>query len=177
MGYWKDLMMEKQSPRYCFSSEEYKEAQRERERDFYSRKYKDNDNDIIEEKLIPDWFYSNLSYCGVCERYTDFINNVCSSHKVCIICENDYFGCWFGNPVCSRECYVKYKTISCFDCQNMFFKNSSSLRCLQCYDLIEQKLQKYNPEELRKLAKKYKITRRKKEYIKSELLHLNHPIL
>ena len=121
MGYWKDLMMEGKLPRYCFSSEEYKEAQR----DSYSRIYKDNDNDIIEEKLIPDWFYSNLSYCGVCERYTDFINNVCSSHKVCVICENECI----GNSVCSRECYVKYKTIPCFDCQNMFFKNNFSQRC------------------------------------------------
>ena len=177
MGYWKDIMMKGQSPRYCFSSEEYKEAQRERERDSYSRKYKDNDNDDIEEKLIPDWFFSNLSYCGVCERYTDFINNVCSSHKVCVICENVCIDCWFGKPVCSRECYVKYKTISCFDCQNMFFKSGFSQRCSQCCDSIEQKLQKFNLEELKKLAKKYEIKRRKKEYIISDLLRLNHPIL
>ena len=38
MGYWKDLKMEGQSPRYCFSSDQYKEALRER--DFYSRKKK-----------------------------------------------------------------------------------------------------------------------------------------
>ena len=175
MGYWKYLMMEGESPRYCLSSEDYKEALRER--DFHSRKDGDNDNDIIEEKLIPDWFYSNLSYCNVCKEYSEFINNICPSHNVCDICENVYIVCWFGNPVCSRECYVKYKTIPCFDCQNMFFKNSSSQRYSQCHDSIEQKLQKYDPEELKKLAKKYKITRRKKEYIISELLHLNHPIL
>ena len=176
MGYWRDLMMEGQSPRYCFSSEEYKEALRER--DFYSRKNKDNDNDIIEEKLIPDWFYSNLSYCDVCKKYSKFENNECSSHDVCVICGNVDIVYWLGiYPVCSHECYVKFKTISCFDCQNMFFKSSFGQRCSQCYDSIEQKLQKYNPEELRKLAKKYKITRRKKEYIISELLHLNHPIL
>ena len=84
MGYWKDLMMTGQSPRYCFSSEEYKEAQRDRERDSYSRKYKD-DNDNIEEKLIPDWYYLNLSYCDVRRKYSEFIKNVCSGHKGCFI--------------------------------------------------------------------------------------------
>ena len=174
MGYWKDLMMRGQSPRYCFSSEEYKEAQR----DSYSTKYNNIDINIIEEKLIPDWFYLNLSYCDVCKKYSEFINNICPSHNVCAICENEDICYWLGiYPVCSHECYVKYKTIPCFDCQNMFFKNSSSQSCSQCHDSIQQKLQKYNPEELRKLAKKYKIKRRKQEYIISDLLRLNHPIL
>ena len=128
--------------------------------------------------MIPDWFYSNLSYCDVCKKYSKFENNDCSSHDVCVICGNVDIVCWLGiYPVCSHECYVKYKTIYCFDCQEMFFKNSFSQRCSQCYDSIEQKLHKYNPEELRKLAKNYRITRKKKEYIISELLHLNHPIL
>ena len=120
MGYWKDLTMEGQSPRYCLSTEEYKEAKREC--DSYSRKYKDNYNDIIEEKLIPDWFYLNLSYCDVCKKYSKFENNDCSSHNVCVKCGNVDIVYWLGiYPVCSHECYVKYKTISCFDCQNMFF--------------------------------------------------------
>ena len=59
----------------------------------------------------------------------------------------------------------------------MFFKNSFSLRCSLCCVLLEQKLQEYYPEESRKLAKRYKITRRKKENIISELFCLNHPIL
>ena len=46
MGRWSKLMITSRSPRYCFSSEEYKEAIR----NSYSSKY----NDIIEEKLIPD---------------------------------------------------------------------------------------------------------------------------
>ena len=54
MGRWSELMIESRSPRYCFSSGEYKEACR----DSYSSKYKDN----IEEKLIPDWFYLNSFY-------------------------------------------------------------------------------------------------------------------
>ena len=168
MGFWSELMITSRAPRYCFSSEEYKEAIR----DSYSRKYKDDDDiDIIEEKLISDWFYLNLSYCDVCEKYSKFENNECSSHNVCVICENVDIIYWLGiNPVCSQECYVKYKTISCFDCKNMFFKNSFSLRCSLCCDLLEQKLQEYN-------AKRYKITRRKKENIVSELLCLNHPIL
>ena len=138
MGFWSELLITSRAPRYCFSSEEYKEAVR----DSYSRNYKDDDDiDIIEEKLIPDWFYLNLSYCDVCEKYSKFENNECSSHNVCVICKNVYIIYWIGiYPVCSQECYVKYKTISCFDCKNMFFKNSFSLRCSLCCDLLEQKL-------------------------------------
>ena len=44
MGRWSELMITSRSPRYCFSSEDCKEAIR----DSYSSKY----NDIIEEKLI-----------------------------------------------------------------------------------------------------------------------------
>ena len=49
MRRWSELMIESRAPRYCFSSEEYKEAQR----DSYSSKY----NDIIEKELIPDGFF------------------------------------------------------------------------------------------------------------------------
>ena len=52
MGKWSELMITSQSPRYCFSSEEYKEAIRD--------SYSSNINDIIEETLIPDWFHLNL---------------------------------------------------------------------------------------------------------------------
>ena len=84
MGFWGELMITSRAPRYCFSSEEYKEAIRLS----YSSKYKDDDIDIIEEKLIPDWFYLNLSYCDVCEKYSKFENNECSGHNVCVVCEN-----------------------------------------------------------------------------------------
>ena len=60
MGRWSELMIESRSPRYCFSSEEYKEAIR----DSYSSKY----NDIIEETLIPNWFYLNLPFCDECKK-------------------------------------------------------------------------------------------------------------
>ena len=58
----------------------------------------------------------------------------------------------FVNNICSNQ--LRHNV--CFDCQKIFFKNSFSQRCSQCYDSIDQKLQKYNPEEL---------------------LRLNHPIL
>ena len=88
MGRWSELMIESRSPRYCFSSEEYKEATR----DSYSSKYDDN----IEEKLIPDWFYLNLPYCDECKKYIEFVDGVCSnyrSHKLlvtCIYCQKDF---------------------------------------------------------------------------------------
>ena len=88
MGRWSELMIESRSPRYCFSSEDYKEATR----DSYSSKYDDN----IEEKLIPDWFYLNLPYFDECEKYIEFVDSVCSnyrSHKLlvtCNYCQNDF---------------------------------------------------------------------------------------
>ena len=88
MGRWSELMIESQSPRYCFSSEEYKEAIR----DSYSSKY----DDYIEEKLIPDWFYLNLPYCDECEKYIEFLDNKCSNHQshrllvTCNYCQNDF---------------------------------------------------------------------------------------
>ena len=45
MGYGNHVL-ESQSPRYCFSNEDYREAAR----DFYST------NNIIEEKIIPKRF-------------------------------------------------------------------------------------------------------------------------
>ena len=170
MGRWSELMIESSAPRWCYSTQDYNERQ--------------NDRLIaIEEKIIPEWFY--LPYCDDCKDYREFTNNVCpyqSTHKVslpCAICEKVYITYYYSyeyNPTCSQECYVKYKTISCFDCQNMFFQNSFKRRCSSCYDLIRDRLEKLNHEELRKLAKKYKISRRKKEYIISELIGLNHPI-
>ena len=88
MGRWSELMIESRSPRYCFSSEDYKEATR----DSYSSKYDDN----IEEKLIPDWFYLNLPYFDECKKYIEFVDGVCSnyrSHKLlvtCNYCQKDF---------------------------------------------------------------------------------------
>ena len=49
-----NFALESQSPRWCYSTEEYKERQ-------------NNYTNIIEEKFILDWFY--LPYCDECEKY------------------------------------------------------------------------------------------------------------
>ena len=132
-------MIESRSPRYCFSSEEYKEATR----DSYSSKY----NDIIEEKLIPDWFYLNLSYCEECEKYIEFVDNKCSHHR------------------------SHRPSITCNYCQNDFKTfNDREVRCSSCCRLIECKLKTYTFENLKKLAIVYNIKRRKQEFIKDDLV-------
>ena len=139
MGRWSELMIESRSPRYCFSSEEYKEAKR----DSFSSKY----NDIIEEKLIPDWFFLNLPYCDECKKYIEFVDNKCSNHRsdrlllTCNYCQNDF------------------KTF-----------NDRGVRCSVCCRLIEQKLKTYTYDKLKKLANVYNIKRRKQEYIIDDLV-------
>ena len=139
MGRWSQLMIESRSPRYCFSSEEYKEATR----DSYSSKY----NDIIEEKLIPDWFYLNLSFCDECEKYIEFVDNKCSHHR------------------------SHRLSITCNYCQNDFKTfNDREVRCSSCCRLIECKLKTYTFEKLKNLAIVYNIKRRKQEYIIDDLV-------
>ena len=88
MGRWSELMIESRSPRYCFSSEEYKEAIR----DSHSSKY----NDIIEETLTPNWFYLNSPFCDECKKHIEFVDGVCSnyqSHRLlvtCNYCQKDF---------------------------------------------------------------------------------------
>ena len=88
MGRWSELMITSRSPRYYFSSEDYKEAIR----DSYSSKY----NDIFEEKRIPDWFYLYLPYFDECENYIEFVDGVCSTHQshkilvTCNFCQKDF---------------------------------------------------------------------------------------
>ena len=139
MGRWSELMIESRSPRYCFSSEEYKEATR----DSYSGKY----NDIIEEKLIPDWFYLNLSYCDECEKYIEFVDNKCSHHRSHRLL--------FTRNYCQND----FKTF-----------NDREVRCSSCCRLIECKLKTYTFEKLKKLANVYNIKRRKQEFIQDDLV-------
>ena len=137
MGRWSELMITSRSPRYCFLSEEYKEAIR----DSYSSKY----NDIIEEKLIPDWFYLNLLYCEKCKKYIEFVDAVCSNHR-------------------SHRILV-----TCNFCQKAFKKfNCRKVRCSLCCLLIESKLKTYAFEKLKKLANVYNIKRRRRDYILDE---------
>ena len=139
MGRWSELMIESRSPRYCFSSEEYKEAIR----DSYSSKY----NDIIEETLIPDWFYLNLPYCDECKKYIEFVDGVCSNHR-------------------SHRLLV-----TCNFCQNNFKTfNSRKVRCSRCCLLIESKLKTYTFEKLKKLANVYNVKRRRRDFIIDDLV-------
>ena len=139
MGRWSELMIESRSPRYCFSSEEYKEAIR----DSYSSKY----NDIIEETLIPDWFFLNLPYCDECKKYIEFVDGVCSnyrSHKLLVTC---------------NYCQKDFKTF-----------NDRQVRCSVCCQSIERKLKTYTFEKLKKLPNVYNIKRRKQEFIIDDLV-------
>jgi len=105
MGAWINVMVESQSPRYCYSTEDYNE---------YTNDY----TNVIEEKLIPEWFL--LPYCDDCKEHTEFTNIVCPhqfTHKVslsCVICGTVYIVYYYNykyNPTCSHDCYVKYNTI------------------------------------------------------------------
>ena len=159
------------SRRWRFSTEESKE-------------YLDNYyHDIDVEKIIPGWFY--LVYSDECEKHREFTNNVCSYHfiqkvpllsKECGILYIEQNSSYEFNPTCSHDCYVKYNSITCIDCQNIFLKTNINPRCSSCYLIIKQKLQKYNPKELEKLANSCK-KRRKKEFTLSELLQTNRPFL
>ena len=139
MGRWSEFMITSRAPRYCFSSEEFKEAIR----DSYSSKY----NDIIEEELIPDWFYLKLPYCDECKKYIEFVDNKCSnyrSHKLLVTC---------------NYCQKDFKTF-----------NNRQVRCSSCCQSIEQKLKTYTFEKLKKLASVYNIKRIKQEYIIDDLV-------
>ena len=139
MGRWSELMITSRSPRYCFSSEEYKEAIR----DSYSSKY----NDIIEEKLIPDWFYLNLPYCDECEKDIEFVDGVCSNHQS------------HKNLVTCNYCQKDFKTF-----------NNIEVRCVSCRRLFERNLKTYTFDKLKKLAIVYNLKRRKQEHIIDELV-------
>ena len=100
MGYG-NFMIESQSPRCCYSTEEHNE------------RLNDQSN-TIEEKLYPDWFH--LPNCDVCKIHREFTNNVFSyqpTHKsslsgvFCKLVYIDYYCSYKHNPTCSRVCHVK----------------------------------------------------------------------
>ena len=74
-------MLEWQSPRCCFSTEENNERE-------------NNQTITIEGKIIPEWFY--WTFCVDCREYREFTNNVCPyqhTHKVSLSfgnCRNVY---------------------------------------------------------------------------------------
>ena len=132
------------SPRFCLSTEDYREQCELQDSYKNTRSYCTN---VIEEKLIPDWFYLNLPYCDECEKYIEFVDGVCSnqqSHRLlftCNYCQNDF------------------KTF-----------NSRKVRCSLCCSLIESKLKTYTFEKLKKLANVYNIKRRRRDYIIDDLV-------
>ena len=46
------------SPGFCFSTEDNNE---------WMNKHYPNTDDDDDEKIFPEWFYSNLPYCDECE--------------------------------------------------------------------------------------------------------------
>ena len=132
------------SPRFCLSIEDYGEQCELQDSYKNMRNYYTN---IIEEKLIPDWFYLNLPYCDECEKYIEFVDNICSNHR-------------------SHRTVVR-----CNFCQNDFKTfNTRKLRCSVCCRSIERKLKTYTFEKLKKLASVYNIKRRRQEYIIGDLV-------
>ena len=125
------------SPGFCFSTQDCNE--------WMNKHYPNSGDDG--EKLIPDWFYLNLTYCGECEKYIELVDNKCSNHR-------------------SHRFLV-----TCNYCQNIFKTFSSTkVRCSSCCRLIECKLKTYIFEKLKKLANVYNIKRRKQEYIIDDLV-------
>ena len=132
------------SPRFCLSIEDYRE---QCELQNYYKNLGNNFTNIIEEKLIPYWFYLNLHYCDECEKYVEFVDNKCSNHR------------------------SHRLLLTCNYCQNNFktFDNRN-VRCSSCCRLIESKLKSYTFDKLKKLANVYNIKRRKQEYIIDDLV-------
>ena len=125
------------SPGFCFSTEDYNE--------WRDKHYPKNDDDY--DKIIPKWFYLNLPYCDECEKYIEFVDNVCSnyrSHRTVITC---------------NFCQKDFKTF-----------NTREVRCFDCCRVIKLKLKTFSFEKLKKLAIVYNIKRRKQEYIIDDLV-------
>ena len=132
------------SPRFCFSTEDYRE---QCELQDYYKNMRNTCTNIIEEKLIPDWFCLNLPYCDECEKYIEFVDNKFSnyrSHRLSVTC---------------HYCQKDFKTF-----------NNRDVRCSVCRRLIERNLKTYTFDKLKKLAGVYNIKRRKQEYIIVDLV-------
>ena len=111
------------SPRFCLSTEDYREQCELQDSYKNMRNYCTN---TIEEKLIPDWFYLNLPYCDECEKYIEFVDNKCSnyrSHRLLVTC---------------NYCQKDFKTF-----------NNRDVRCSVCCRLIERNLKTYTFDKLK----------------------------
>ena len=91
--------------------------------------YLNNDDSDDNEKLVPKWFYLNLPYCDECEKYIEFVDNICSnyrSHSFLITC---------------NYCQKHFKTF-----------NKRDVRCSSCCKSIERKIKTYIFEKLKKIS-------------------------
>ena len=59
---------------FCISTEDYN--------DWVDDHYPNTKKDDDDEKIIPKWFYLNLSYCDDCEKYIDFQLHVIFVKKI-----------------------------------------------------------------------------------------------
>ena len=90
-----------------------------------------------------------LPYCDECEKHREFVNNICSHHR------------------------LHRHLVTCNYCQNNFKTfNIRQVRCSSCCRLIEQKLKTYTFEKFKKLANVYNIKRRRRrrDYIIDDLV-------
>ena len=124
----------------------------------------------IEQKITPEWFY--LTCCDDCKEYRKFIIFICSHQRyqqiqiICIFCAKLFHTKSHYVFSCSLDCYVKYNTKPCIDYRKNFQRaNDSIIKCSFCSLLIEHKIEKFNPKELRKIANIHKI---KRENIKGD---------
>ena len=132
------------SPRFCLSTEDYRE---QCELQNYYKNIGNSHANIIEEKLIPDWFYLNLPCCDECKKYIEFVDGVCSnyqSHRLLVTCN------------------YRQKDFKTFD--------NRQVRCSPCCQSIKRKLKTYTFEKLKKLANVYNIKRRKPEFLIDDLV-------
>ena len=133
--------IESQSPRYCFSIEDYGEATRE----FYST------NNTLEEKIIPDWLY--LPSFDECEKYREFVDDVCSHHRphrlliTCNYCQKDFNLSNNGQLRCSSCCRLIEQKLKTYFFEK--FKNLANVynmkkrRTDYMIDELVQKVQNY----------------------------------
>ena len=110
---------------------------------------RNNCTNIIEEKLIPDWFYLNLPYCDDFEKNIEFVDDKSSNYRS----DRLSFTC--------NYCQKDFKTFS-----------NRDVRCSVCCRLIniERNLKTYTFDKLKKIASVYNIKRRKQEYIIDDLV-------
>ena len=119
-------MIESQSSRWCYSTQDCKE--------YTDHNYRiidddddDDDNDDVDEKIISVVFY--FLFCDDCKNYMEFTKNTCHQHLS------------HRNSITRNYCKNNFRTL-----------NTKEVRCSIYWWSIERKLTKYNIEELKKIV-------------------------